>query len=109
LTLYRIRLRSEEACRALGEAEVQYLDLKECILVDGGAILVESGREGRGPRGFRFQRDDDDGGLSVDSSQRYISFLNALGGNSYLERLDLENTHVRDGIPQALTTALREN
>jgi hypothetical protein len=39
----------------------------------------------------------------------FISFLNALEGNSYVERLDLSNIHVHDGIHQALVTALRKN
>jgi hypothetical protein len=42
LALHYIHLRIEDACRALAEAEVQYLDLEECSLADGGATLVES-------------------------------------------------------------------
>jgi hypothetical protein len=62
LTLRNIRLRSEEACRVVVAADLQYLDLERCRLTDGGAALVESVREGRGPRGFRFHfpSDDDD-------------------------------------------------
>jgi hypothetical protein len=45
LTLKCVRLRSEEVCRAVAEAEVQYLELAERPLSDGGAALVESVRD----------------------------------------------------------------
>jgi hypothetical protein len=108
LSLYDICLESEEACRALAEADVQYLDLEGCSLADGGAALVGSVRDG----GFRVRGDDGNDGDDDDewvSPEWCISFLNALGGNSYIERLDLSNIHFRDGIPQALASALREN
>jgi hypothetical protein len=65
-------------------------------LADGGAALLESVREGRGPRGFHLVRrddddDDDDGWVQFNSPEWFISFLNAMGGNSYVERLDLSN------------------
>jgi hypothetical protein len=108
---YQIRLRSEEACRAV--AEVQCLDLHGCSLADRGVALLKSVREGRGPKGFYFDSIvdgddvDEDGWATFDSLEWYISFLNALGrGNSYIERLDFSNIHIRDGIPQALAAAL---
>jgi hypothetical protein len=35
-----------------------------------------------------------------DSPERYISFMNALRGNTHVERLDLSEIQVRDDIPQ---------
>jgi hypothetical protein len=81
-------------------------------LADGGAALVESVRDERGPKGFRFcgdDEDDDDELLPFASPEWCISFLNALRENTYVERLDLSNMHDNDGIPQALASALREN
>jgi hypothetical protein len=107
LTLEEIGLGTEEACRALATADLQYLSLKGGRLADGGAALVESVREGRGPRGLRFifpSEDGDDG-----DGERCISFLNALRFNSYVERLELSAIHVHDESPQALVTILREN
>jgi hypothetical protein len=45
-----IALESEEACRAVAQAELQYLEFYRCELGDGGASLVESVRVGRGPK-----------------------------------------------------------
>jgi hypothetical protein len=120
LKLSNIRLKSEEACGAVAEAEIQYVDLKECRLVDGGGALIESSvREGRGPKGFRVcgdgddEDDDDDDNddelLPFASPEWCISFMHAVRDNSYVERLDLSNIHVNDGILQALASALREN
>jgi hypothetical protein len=86
LTLRNIRLRSEEACRAVAAADLQCLDLERCRLTDRGAALVESVREGRGPGELRFHfpSDDDDDAddgqwvpsvLPFDSPERCISFL----------------------------------
>jgi hypothetical protein len=63
LSLHDIHLESEEACRAVAAAELQYLELDHCKLGDGGAALVESITEGRGPKGlglYTSQYDDYD-------------------------------------------------
>jgi hypothetical protein len=112
LTIYRIRLESEEASRAVAEAELQYLDLRYCKLGDGGASLVESIREGRGPKGLGLHKrdDDEDDWLPFDSSERFVSFIDALRSNSNLERLDLSDFNFREeGICDALAAALFEN
>jgi hypothetical protein len=108
LTLWCIRLNTVDACEAVAAADLQYLHLESCSFVDGGAALVESVRQGRGPRGFHFDWDFYNG-LPFDSLERYISFMNALGGNLYVERLHLSNVHAHHGIPQALAASLREN
>jgi hypothetical protein len=46
LKLHSIRLRHEESCRALAAAGLQNLELHSHGLPDGGAVLVESVREG---------------------------------------------------------------
>jgi hypothetical protein len=108
LTLYRIRLESEEACRAVAAAELQCLELYHCKLGDGGASLVESVQVGRGPKElglYTFRYDD-----YFDSSERFTSFLNALRGNSHLEKLDLSGFDFREeGVLAALAAALFEN
>jgi hypothetical protein len=115
LTLYRIRLESEEACRAVAAAELQYLELYHCKLADGGAALVESIRVGRGPKGLdlynsRYYGTWQPFDSPFDSFERFVSFLNALRGNSHLKRLDLSNFDLREeGILDALAAALFEN
>jgi hypothetical protein len=110
LTLDQIQLESEETCRALAAAELQYLDLQLCKLEDGGASLVESIREGRGPKGLGLDRTDREGDWRpFDSFERFVSFANALRGNAHLERLDLSHIDIDDGTLQALAAALLEN
>jgi hypothetical protein len=111
LTLNEIDLETEEACRALAAAELQYLKLIKCELADGGAALVESVREGRGPKGLGlFIFDDHHDWSPFDSSERFASLLNALRGNSHLERLDLQDFGVgEDGILDSLAAALLGN
>jgi hypothetical protein len=107
LTLNHMFLESEEACRAVAEAEVQYLELDNCRLSDGGASLVESIREGRGPKGLGVTKS---GSGPFDSSERFASFLDALRNNSNLERLDLSRFDFReDAILGGLAAALFEN
>jgi hypothetical protein len=103
LKMYSISLRREESCRALAATDLRNLELSACGLADGGAALVESVREGRGPRGIRLGRSD-----AFDSPERCISFINALRGNTYLERLDLSDIFSADGS-QAFARALLEN
>jgi hypothetical protein len=51
LELRNMHLNSEASCRAVATAEVRCLTLgNECSLEDGGAALVESVRQGRGPK-----------------------------------------------------------
>jgi hypothetical protein len=103
LYLYRMKLNSEVSCRAVATVLVQCLELKECDrLEDGGVALVESVRQGLGPKGLRFR------GNIFDSSERLYTFMNALRGNTYLERLELSfQFHRQDH--QALAAALHEN
>jgi hypothetical protein len=104
LALHGIHLLREESCRALAAADLRNLELSSsCWSVDGGAALVESVREGRGPRGLTIGRQ------LFDSPERFISFINALRGNTYLQRLDLSNIASGEGSPQALAGALLEN
>jgi hypothetical protein len=103
LKLHGIPLLHEESCRALAAADLQNLELPVCQLVDGGAALVESVREGRGPRELTIGRQ------SFDSPKRFVSFINALRGNTYLQRLDLSTLSSGDGSPQALASSLLEN
>jgi hypothetical protein len=111
LSLHFMHLESEEACRAVVEAELQYLELEHCELGDGGAALVESVRDRRGPKGLilhRTGREDD--WHPFDSSERFVSFMNALRGNSHLERLVLPCFDLRErGIRDALAAALLES
>jgi hypothetical protein len=105
LKLYNIRLRHEESCRALAATDLQNLELHFCgELPDGGAALVESVSEERGPRGLTIGRNQ------FDSAERFLSFITALRRNSYLKRLDLSENRSRDDVEaQALASALLEN
>jgi hypothetical protein len=103
LTLFWIPLQYEESCRALAAADLQHLELPLCELADGGAALVESVKNGRGPRGLRLAR------RQFDSAERFLFFINALRGNTYLERLELLGIYICEGSPQALAGALLEN
>jgi hypothetical protein len=103
LKLYYIRLRQEESCRVLAAADLQNLELHWCGFVDGGAALVKAVRDGRGSRGLSL------GQGQFDSAERFISFINALRGNTYLQRLELSNISSGDGSSQALARALLEN
>jgi hypothetical protein len=99
-----IRLRFEESCRALAAADLQNLELFTCRTADEGATLVESGGEGSGPRALSLER-----GL-FDSLERFISFINVLPVNTYLQRLDLSCNFTGECFPKALITcALLEN
>jgi hypothetical protein len=115
-----IHLHSDEACRAMSDAELQYLELRWCELADGGAALVESVRVGRGAKGLGiysftegndgYDEDEEEDYGSFDSSERFVSFLNALRGNTYLERLVLSGFDLREeGIMHVLAAALIEN
>jgi hypothetical protein len=94
----------DDICRAVGAAEIPDLDLNGCTLEDGGAALVESVSLGRGPKGLSISWDP------LDLPERAISFCNALRGNTSLERLELNYLKsFREGTPQFLAPALREN
>jgi hypothetical protein len=110
LTLNHIRLESEEACRAVAGAELQYLELIYCKLGDDGASLVESVRLGRGPKILLLHNVHAGGWRPFDSSEMFASLLNALRGNTYLERLDLSPFDLREeGMLATLAAALFEN
>jgi hypothetical protein len=119
LSLHNITLETEETCRAVAEAELQYLELDHCKLGDDGASLVESVRVGRGPKGLGLDKEsydevdedeDEDDWSPFDSSKRFISFMDALRSNSHLERLDLSGIGVgAEGILDALAASMLEN
>jgi hypothetical protein len=93
-----------DICKAVGATEIPDLDLHGYTLEDGGAALVESVSVGRGPKGLAITR------TLFDSPERIISFVSALRGNTYLERLELGSFgNFREGTAQALAPALREN
>jgi hypothetical protein len=99
-----VPLRHEESCRALAAADLQNLEFHSYdTLPDGGAALVESVKDGRGPRGLRLGR------YEFGSAERLLSFINALRGDTYLQRLDLSEVYYSHGLPQALASALLEN
>jgi hypothetical protein len=68
--------------RSVAACEVLCLTLEDCWLEDGGAALVESVRQGRGPRELKFLR-----GHPFRSTESFFTFMNALRGNENLERL----------------------
>jgi hypothetical protein len=103
LDLGCVHLKSEVSCRAVATAGVRCLTLNnECELEDGGAALVESVRQGIGPKGLCFD------GNPFDSSERLVTFMSALRGNTNLERLELPPIDDSQ-VKQALVAALHEN
>jgi hypothetical protein len=89
---------------ALVTAEVRCLKLgSDCRFGDEGAALIESFRQGLGPKGLYFLGNPFDS-----SSERLVTFMNALRGNTYLERLNLETIDDSQGA-HALVSALLEN
>jgi hypothetical protein len=94
-----------ESCRAVATAEINYLHLEHCEFEDDEAVqvLVDNVREELGPRGLSLD------GEPFESPERFGDFMNALRGNTYLERLDIGDLDVRDGDFQALVAALSEN
>jgi hypothetical protein len=91
------------SCRALAAAQIQCLTLGYCVnLEDEGVALVESVREGRGPKELCLHFNP------FDSTDPFVAFMNALRGNTYLERLYLPNIDDRQ-VTQALAAALHEN
>jgi hypothetical protein len=73
------------------------------VLADGGAALVESVREGRGPRGLSLTR------FLFCSADRFISLFTDLRGNTYLGRFDLNYMFFLVGSSQALVCVFLEN
>jgi hypothetical protein len=102
LGLHNIELNSEVNCRAVATAHVRRLVLNSCKLEDEGAALVESVRQGRGPKEFGFH------GNPFGSIVSFVAFMNALRGNTYLERLRLPKIDNRQET-RALAIALHEN
>jgi hypothetical protein len=93
----------EFSSESLVTAKVQCLTLgSDYRFGDEGAALTESVRQGLGPKGLCFL------GNPFDSSERLVTFMNALRGNTYLERLDIVLVQDRQ-VTQALATTLREN
>jgi hypothetical protein len=112
LTLSDIHLETEESCGAVAAAGLHYLELDNCKLDDGGAALVDSVREGRGPKGLGLftSGGDDYDWLPFDSSEKFVSFMDALRGNSHLEQLVFSRFDFREeGIVDLLAAALFEN
>jgi hypothetical protein len=103
LDIRGIHLNSEVGCRAVATPQVQCLTLTDqCELEDGGAALVESIRQGRGPKELYFY------GNPFGSRESLVTFMNALRGDEHLERLHLPNIDARQ-VTQALAAALPEN
>jgi hypothetical protein len=97
-------------------AEINYLSLKNCKFEDTEAVqvLVDNTRAERGPKslsleGGPFSLEGNPSSLEVGLPERLGEFMNALRGNTYLERLDLRGLHVKTGCFQALVAALSEN
>jgi hypothetical protein len=109
LVLSNIHLKSEKFCRTTATAQVRYLELIQCECEDGGAALVESVKEGSGPKGLRLAPWNGNELHPFDSPERLVSFMYALGGNTHLERLSLWNIRFRRSILQALAAALPGN
>jgi hypothetical protein len=108
LEIRGIHLNSEVGCRAVATAQVQCLTFTDqCELEDGGAALVESVRQGLGPKGLFFDGLRNDG-HPFDSSERLVTFISALRCNTNLERLELPRIKDRQ-VTQALAAALHEN
>jgi hypothetical protein len=105
LNLSSITLDDGQTCRAVATAQINYLCLRDCEFEAEEAVqvLVNNVRAGRGPKGFSLEREP------FKSSERLGDVMNALRGNTYLERLDLGSLDVRTGTFQALVAALREN
>jgi hypothetical protein len=100
-----VDLNSEVSCRALATVNVRCLTLGcKCNLEDGGVALVESVRQGRGPKELLFRPAN-----PFDSSERLVTFMNALRGNTNLERLELPLNDDCKVLPPALAAVLREN
>jgi hypothetical protein len=102
LQLHELGFYSDVGCRAVAIAEVRCLKLQQCDLGDEGAALVESVREGRSPRDLCII------GNPFGSSDSFVTFMNALRGNTYLERLELWWIDDRQ-FTQALSAALHED
>jgi hypothetical protein len=94
-----------ERCRAVATADINNLRLNCCKFEDEEAVqvLVDNIRAERGRKGLTLN------GEPFDLPKRHGDFMNALRGNTYLERLDLESLGVRTGSFQALVAALPEN
>jgi hypothetical protein len=92
---------SEVCGRDVATAEVQRLTLGSIDFEDEGAALVESVRQGRGPKDLCFA---DNCHLS---SERLVAFMNALRGNTNLERL--HGLLLDSQVTRALAAALHEN
>jgi hypothetical protein len=104
LELDGVDLESEVSCRAVATSKVRCLTFsEECELEDGGAALIESVKEGLGPKGLCFDCDP------FDSQERLVTFVSALRGNTNLERLELPLIDEDIQQTQALVAALREN
>jgi hypothetical protein len=105
LELRDLHFDSEDSCRAVASAEVRCLTLGGCDLEDGATALVEAVRDGYGPKELCFE----DGHPFYSSSESLIAFLNALRGNTNLERLRFPIFRDTRQQTRALAAALREN
>jgi hypothetical protein len=103
LELRNIHFNSEVSCRAVASAGVRCLTLEYCNLDDEGAALVESVKQGRGPKELTFEYDHPFG-----STESFVTFMNALRGDEHLERLQLPMIDNRQET-RALAAALHEH
>lgn len=76
----------EQQCRALaaGSGNNTNLALPDCELNDGGRALVNAVRSDQGPFGLRFE-------LELFSVQNFQGFSSAIGGNTRLKELYIDN------------------
>jgi hypothetical protein len=104
LLLHFVHLESVILCKALAEAELPYLELTSCELGDKGSALIEAIKNGRGPKGLGLDGYEDD----CDLFDNIDSFMNALRGNTYIEKLHFFSGAGHRNIPEALPAALLE-
>jgi hypothetical protein len=103
LELSSMSFDSEVSCRAVSSSGVRCLTLVYCNLEDEGAALVESVRHGRRPEELLFRGINPFGSIAS-----FATFMDALRGNTNLERLELPIIDDRQ-VTQALAAALHEN
>jgi hypothetical protein len=107
LKLSFIPLVGGQTCRAVAGAEINYLYLEDCEFEgdeEAAQVLVDNVRAERGPKCLTLK-----GEPFYSSPERLGEFINALRGNTYLERLNLGSLLVSNGSFQALVAALPEN
>jgi hypothetical protein len=101
LELSNVDLDSEVTYRAIVTAGIRCLTLQHCDLEDEEAALVESVKDGSGPKELYFW------GIPF-GPRESLTFMNALRGDEHLERLHVSISDDRQ-VTQALAAALHGN